>query len=82
MSRSCHHTPIAGHANAKSEKYDKQQAAQRERKWMGDHLKEHAAVAPDFDLVDYDEHPRSGGWIFAKDGKSWMGSQYPKLMRK
>jgi hypothetical protein len=74
LSRSHRHTPIAGHANAKSERYDKQSAAQRERKWVHDHLNAQAATTLGFGLVDYDEHPLSGGWTFAKDGKSWMGS--------
>jgi hypothetical protein len=82
MTRSRRHTPIAGHANAKSEGCDKQSAAQRERKWVHDHLNAQAATTADFDLVDYDEHPRSGGWTFAKDGKSWFGSRHPTSMRK
>ncbi len=82
MSRSRHQTPIIGNASAASEKYDKQRASQRERKWIGDHLKVHKSTDPDFDLVTHDEHPRSGGFIFAKDGKGYIGKRSPELLRK
>lgn len=82
MSRSRRHTPIIGHTSSESEKYDKQSASRRERKWVADHLKERDATAEDFQSSLTREHPRSGGWTFAKDGKSYIGSRFPKLLRK
>jgi hypothetical protein len=60
--------------NAASEKYDKQMASRRTRRWMDAHVSPHAASADDFDLVSYEEHPRSGGFTFRKDGKVWLGN--------
>lgn len=70
MSRSRQHTPIFGHARSASEKDDKQRAAMRVRKFVHDRLKPHAVADDSFDLAEFVEHPRSGQWCFAKDGKS------------
>ena len=74
MSNSRRHTPIAGITCAKSDKEDKRLASKRVRKNLGNLLQPHLARDPDFDLVDYDEHPRSGGWLFSKDGKVYFGN--------
>ena len=63
-------------------KDDKQRASMRERKKMKDMTKPHLAVDEDFDVVDYVAHPRSGQWVFAKDGKSYWNRATPKDMRK
>lgn len=85
MSRSRRKTPITGMTNSASEKYDKQAAVRRGRKWVHDHLAAEVAAGADFDLPGY-EHPKSGGFIFAKDGKIWLGHSrrhdVVRLMRK
>ena len=86
MSISRRHTPIAGITCAKSDKEDKRLASKRVRRNLGNQLQLHLASDPDFDLVDYDEHPRSGGWSFSKDGKVYFGNSLKwdivKVMRK
>ena len=82
MSRSRRHSPIIGNTMSKSEKDDKQRAAMRERKRMSDVIKPYLAVEADFDVVEFTEHPRSGGWSFAKDGKHYLRRQDAKAMRK
>ena len=85
MSRSRRKTPIRGITLSDSERDDKQLAAHRERSWVRDRLSPATASDPDFDLPDCD-HPHSGRWHFAKDGKYWfLDSKWcdpAKLMRK
>ena len=82
MSRSRRHKPIMGITNSKSEKDDKQRASMRERKKMKDRIKPHLAANEDFEVVNYVAHPRSGQWVFAKDGKSYWNRATLKDMRK
>ena len=82
MSRSHRHKPIMGITNSKSEKDDKQRASMRERKKMKDRIKTHLAADEDFDVVNYAAHPRSGQWMFAKDGKFYWNRATLKDMRK
>jgi hypothetical protein len=83
MSRSRRKTPITGRSKSKSEKYDKQRAHKRAR-----HATKHAVTsAVRIDALEEQragkiEHSRSGQAIFAKDGKQWLGSGHPKLLRK
>jgi hypothetical protein len=72
MSRSRRNTPIVGLATSASEKTDKVMAHRR--------LRHAAKIAADAAAHDGDdtpraesEHPRSGQWTFAKDGKHWIG---------
>ena len=84
--RSRRKTPKTGMTTAASEKADKRLAAGRVRSWLGSRLDPALAVHDDFDLVPAHEHRRSGQWIFAKDGKIWIGNSNPqdfnKWMRK
>ena len=82
MSRSRRHIPIMGITNSKSEKDDKQRASMRERKRIKDQIKPHVANTEDFDVVAYVSHPRSGQWVFAKDGKIYWSRATAKEMRK
>ncbi len=82
MSRSRRHTPIMGITNSKSEKDDKQRAAMRVRKKVHDRLKPHLAGDEDFEIAAAAEHPRSGQWTFAKDGKLYRAKATPRDMRK
>jgi hypothetical protein len=79
MSRSRRKTPKVGLSTAASEKDDKAIAHRRARHAIKQALT--AADDPDVVLAE-PEHPRSGGWIFSKDGKRWIGRRRPKLMRK
>ena len=73
-------------ANVPSEKEDKRQAHQRERKWFHDHVTPQTAVTEDFDVEDFRLHPHSGRAAFGKDGKAFVGhrARYedPKPLRK
>lgn len=82
MSRSHRHTPISGITLAESEKDDKQWAAMRVRKKVHDRLKPHLAGDEDFDIPAVVEHPRSGQWTFAKDGKYYWAKATARDMRK
>jgi hypothetical protein len=82
MSRSRRHMPIIGNTSSKSEKDDKQRAAMRERKRMNDVTKPHLAADADFEIARFAEHPRSGGWIFGKDGKHYLHRPDAKALRK
>ena len=82
MSHSRRHKPILGITKSKSEKDDKQRASMRERKKMKDKINPHLAADEDFDVVNYAAHPRSGQWVFAKDGKSYWNRVTAKDMRK
>jgi hypothetical protein len=83
MSRSRRKTPITGMSMSESEKDDKQRAHRRTRHAIKRSVQ--SAIRAD----GYEErpltkleHPRSGQATFAKDGKQWFGSRYPKLLRK
>ena len=81
MSRSFRKTPIIGITTAESEKDDKAKAHRRDRQAVKSSLK--TAIAEDSEYaVQSREHPRSGGFNFAKDGKRWVGARFPKEMRK
>lgn len=81
MSRSFRKTPITGITTAASEKHDKAKAHRRDRQAVKSLLK--AAVASDPEhAAQGREHPRSGQFNFAKDGKQWIGDRFPKEMRK
>ena len=86
MSRSRRHTPIVGITMSESESDDKRLAARRERCFVREHLNSSRASDPEFDLVMYAAHPRSGGHVFAKDGKVYFGNSQlwdiAKTMRK
>ena len=76
MTRSRRKTPILSMTNAESEKEDKRLAARRQRSLLTSNLRPNVALSEDFDLPGHGEHPRSGQWIFSKDGKHFRG---PKL---
>ena len=86
MARSKRKTPKLAITCAESEKDDKRIAARRERARITSKLSVHAAPEPDFDLVEHGEHRRHGHWVFAKDGKYYVGSNLSaddmKQMRK
>ena len=81
MSHSRRNTPIVGLTTSRSEKIDKVMAHRRGR---------HAArIAADAAAHKGDdtppaesEHPRSGQWTFAKDGKRWIGRCDRRVLRK
>lgn len=81
MSRSFRKIPIIGMTTAESEKYDKAKAHRRDRQAINSLLRTAIVVDPDNDVPGY-EHPRSGRATFAKDGKQWVGTRFPKEMRK
>jgi hypothetical protein len=81
MSRSFRKTPITGVTTAASEKDDKAKAHRRDRQAVKSRLKAVIADNPEH-AVQGREHPRSGQWNFAKDGKKWVGARFPKAMRK
>jgi hypothetical protein len=69
MTRSVRQSPFLPNSSHESEKSDKRQAHQRERKWVHDHLHpEH--VNEDFELAAPHVHPKSGRDSFAKKGKT------------
>ena len=86
MTRSKRKTPKLAITCAESEKDDKRIAARRERARITSKLSVHATSEPDFDLFEHGEHPRTGHWVFAKDGKYYAGANLSaddiKRMRK
>ena len=86
MTHSKRKTPKLAITGAESEKDDKRIAARRELARITSKLSVHAASEPDFDLFEHGEHPRTGHWVFAKDGKYYAGSKLSandiKRMRK
>ena len=78
MSRSRRKTPISGITTAKSDHLWKKMAARKLRHRVKQEL--NATLDGDrfagkrWDLVD--------PWTSEKDGKSWFGDRFPKLMRK
>jgi hypothetical protein len=81
MSRSRRKTPIVGLTTSPSEKTDKVIAHRRGRHAVKNSI-EVAARAGDDAPPGEPEHPRSGRWTFAKDGKRWIGQRDRKPMRK
>ena len=75
MSRSVRHHPFLANSANESEKADKRQAHQRERKWFHDHLSPTIAPDEDFDIIAFHEHPKSGRATFAKHGKAFHGGE-------
>ena len=77
MSRSRKKTPKLATSTSTSEKEDKRRYNREQR---------HAAkvkltVTPETPPAP-GEHPRSGTWNFAKDGKRWVDKPKPEQMRK
>lgn len=77
MTRSTRHTPIFGITTSPSEKDDKRRAHRVERC----RVRTTITADPEAEL-DGLEHPRSGGWAFAKDGKRWWTQPTDRDMRK
>ena len=79
MARSRRHTPIASITTAASEKQDKRWANRIHRSAARRAIKGSidldAIVLPILREV-------SDEWAMAKDGRSWFGHHFPKLMRK
>ena len=73
MSRSRRKTPMLAITNAKSEKKDKGFAPRRRRSLLTSKFRPNVALSEDFDLPKQGDHPRSGQWTFAKDGKLFRG---------
>jgi len=73
MSRSRRNTPILAMTNANSEKKDKRLASRGRRSLLTSKLRPNVALSEDFDLPNQGDHPRSGQWTFAKDGKLFRG---------
>ncbi len=86
MARSIRNSPIFPMTSTTSEKDDKRLAARRERVRVTALLSAHQASDYDFDLSDFNWHPRSGQWLFGKDGKYYGGIKLDehdmKRMRK
>jgi hypothetical protein len=81
MSRSCRKTPIIGFAHSDSEKADKERAHRRTRRSVKSAIS--ITARQDAEVVPTEpDHPRSGQWNFAKDGKRWVGGRDPKRVRK
>jgi hypothetical protein len=49
---------------------------------LDDSLRPHLASDPDFDLTEFNEHPRSGQWVFGKDGKFYFADSVWIDMKK
>ena len=84
MSHSRRKTPIVGMTTSDSEKEDKQRAHRRARHTVKRVVRS-AARSPelgDETALSEPEHPKSGRWTFAKDGKAWIGKRHPELLRK
>ena len=77
MTRSRRKTPKLGFSTSTSEKKDKQRYSRGQRH----SAKTKLAAAPDAPPGET-EHPRSGTWDFAKDGKRWVKAPGTKAMRK
>jgi hypothetical protein len=77
MSRSRRKTPKIAITTAHTEKADKVEAHRRRR--HATRIAVQAAVREGKDgVVTEAEHPRSGQWRFAKDGKRWFGPGAPQ----
>lgn len=76
MARSRRHTPIVSWAITASEKRDKQHANRRCRAAL------QGALKLDLDGVLPVLRNVSDPWCTAKDGRQWIGTHLPKLMRK
>jgi hypothetical protein len=72
MSRSRRKTPIVGLTLSKSEKSDKTIAHRRGRRAIKIAVGAAARDGGEAPQAEK-EHPRSGQWTFAKDGKRWIG---------
>jgi hypothetical protein len=81
MSRSRRKTPIVGLTTSPSEKTDKVIAHRRGRHAVKSSVEVAARAGDDAPSAE-PEHPRSGRWTFAKDGKRWIGQRDRKPMRK
>ena len=81
MSRSRRNTPIIGLSTSPSEKTDKVIAHRRARHAVKNTVDAAAREGDDAPPTE-PEHPRSGQWTFAKDGKRWIGHRDRKLLRK
>ena len=79
MSRSRRKTPIVGLTTSPSEKTDKVIAHRRARHAVKTAVDAAACKGDDAPPA---EHPRSGQWTFAKDGKRWIGQRDRKPLRK
>lgn len=79
MSRSYKKTPIIGHTNADSEKYDKKVWHRRFRHKTKDILR---SMRNDPDMIDDTimpvESDVSNTWAMSKDGKSYLGNWLKK----
>jgi hypothetical protein len=84
MSRSRRKTPKKGITAAASEKADKMNAHRRARRATKVAVEVEAREGDDGPIAEV-EHPRSGSWRFAKDGKHWFepgGEQWRIPKRK
>jgi hypothetical protein len=72
MSRSRRKTPKMGRTTAVSEKADKVAAHRRARRATKVATDVVARECEDVPVLEVD-HPRTGDWEFAKDGKPWFG---------
>ena len=79
MARSHRHTPIAGITTAASEKQDKRWANRIHRSATRRIVKRD--TDPDATALPIMREV-SDEWSMAKDGRSWFGHHFPKLMRK
>lgn len=75
MSRSRKRTPKIAFSSSVSEKQDKKRHARAVRRSAK------VATGKGEDAVPRD-HPRSGTWTFAKDGKRWVAKPRTKDLRK
>jgi hypothetical protein len=72
MSRSRRKTPKKGITTAASEKAEKVKAHRRARRATKVATEVLTREGEDAPLLEV-EHPRTGSWQFAKDGKHWFG---------
>jgi len=79
MARSRRHTPIASITTATSEKQDKRRANRIHRLAARSIVKRD--TDPDATVLPIMREV-SDEWSMAKDGRSWFGHYFPKLMRK
>jgi len=79
MARSRRHTPIASITTAASEKQDKRRANRIHRSAASSTVKRD--TDPDATVLPIMREV-SDEWSMAKDGRSWFGHHFPKLMRK
>ncbi len=81
MTRSMRTAPFVPVTNRESDKSDKKQAHQRERKWLHDHLNPKTATAEDFEIPEFHLHPHGGHDLFAKGGKQWKSGEVTALRK-